>query len=58
MQDALVIRRETHMAAPPTALFALLTDPEKILRWMGTEAEIVPQPGGLGNGCQVAGIVG
>ncbi len=28
-------------------MFALLTDPEKILRWMGTEAQLEPQPGGL-----------
>ena len=47
MQEALVVRRETHIAAPPAAVFALLTDPEKILRWMGTEAEVEPQPGGL-----------
>jgi len=47
MQDALVVRRETHIDAPPAAVFALLTDPEKILRWMGTEAEVEPQPGGL-----------
>ena len=47
MQEALVVHRETHIAAPPAALFALLTDPEKILRWMGTEAQIEPQPGGL-----------
>jgi uncharacterized protein YndB with AHSA1/START domain len=47
MQDALVVRRETHVAAPPAAVFALLTDPEKILRWMGTEAEVEPHPGGL-----------
>ena len=47
MQEALVVRREQHIPAPPAALFALLTDPEKILRWMGTEAEIEPQPGGL-----------
>ena len=47
MQEALVVRRETHIAAPPAAVFALLTDPEKILRWMGTEAQIDPQPGGL-----------
>ena len=47
MQEALVVRRETHVAAPPAAVFALLTDPEKILRWMGTEAQIEPQPGGL-----------
>src|SRR5829696_5367284 len=38
---------ETHVPAPPAAVFALLTDPEKILRWMGTEAQVEPQPGGL-----------
>jgi uncharacterized protein YndB with AHSA1/START domain len=47
MQEALVVRRETHIQAPPAAVFALLTDPEKILRWMGTEAQVEPQPGGL-----------
>src|SRR5215467_12572931 len=47
MNDALVVRRETHVAAPPAAVFALLTDPEKILRWMGTEAQMEPRPGGL-----------
>ena len=47
MQEALVVRRETHIPAPPAAVFALLTDPEKILRWMGTEAQVESQPGGL-----------
>lgn len=47
MQEAIVVRRETHVAASPAAVFALLTDPEKILRWMGTEAEVEPHPGGL-----------
>jgi len=47
MQEALVVRRETHISAPPAAVFALLTDPEKILRWMGTEAQVEPEPGGL-----------
>jgi uncharacterized protein YndB with AHSA1/START domain len=47
MQESLVVRRETHIPAPPAAVFALLTDPEKILRWMGTEAQVEPQPGGL-----------
>ena len=47
MQEALVVRRETHIQAPPAAVFALLTDPEKILRWMGTEAQVEPQRGGL-----------
>jgi uncharacterized protein YndB with AHSA1/START domain len=47
MQDDLVVRRETRVAAPPATVFALLIDPEKILRWMGTEARLEPQPGGL-----------
>jgi hypothetical protein len=47
MQEALVVRRETHISAPPAAVFALLTDPELILRWMGTEAQFEPLPGGL-----------
>src|SRR4249920_2851962 len=47
MQQALVVRREQHIQAPPAAVFALLTDPEKILRWMGTEAQVEPQLGGL-----------
>ena len=47
MSDALVVRRETHISAPRAAVFALLTDPEKILRWMGTEAQLEAQPGGL-----------
>ena len=28
-------------------MFALLTDPDKILRWMGTEAQMEPKQGGL-----------
>jgi uncharacterized protein YndB with AHSA1/START domain len=47
MPDDLVVRREAHIPAPPAAVFALLTDPEKILRWMGTEAQIEAEPGGL-----------
>jgi uncharacterized protein YndB with AHSA1/START domain len=47
MQDALVVRSETHIAAPPAAVFALLTDPDKILRWMGTQAEVEPKTDGL-----------
>src|SRR3954463_2678278 len=47
MQEALIVRREPHVPAPPAAVFALLTDPEKILRWMGTEAQMEPKQGGL-----------
>jgi uncharacterized protein YndB with AHSA1/START domain len=39
MTESLVVRRETHIAAPPATVFAFLTDPEKIMSWMGNEAE-------------------
>ena len=41
------VRRETHVPAPAASIFALLTDPEKILAWMGTDAQLEPEPGGL-----------
>lgn len=47
MAEPLVVRREVQLAASPATVFALLTDPEKILRWMGTEAELDPHPGGI-----------
>src|SRR5438270_394961 len=47
MTEPLVVRRETHIAAPPATVFAFLTDPEKILSWMGTEVNTEPYPGGL-----------
>ena len=47
MDEPLVVRREVQIAAPPSTVFAFLTDPEKILRWMGTEATVEPHPGGL-----------
>jgi len=47
MAESLVIRREIEIAAPPATVFAFLTDPEKILNWMGAEATTEPHPGGL-----------
>jgi uncharacterized protein YndB with AHSA1/START domain len=47
MTEPFVVRRETQIAAPPATVFAFLTDPEKILSWMGTEAETQVHPGGL-----------
>jgi uncharacterized protein YndB with AHSA1/START domain len=47
MAEPLVVRREVRIAAPPSTVFAFLTDPDKILRWMGTEATVEPQIGGL-----------
>ena len=47
MTEPLVVRRETQIAAPPATVFAFLTDPDKIVSWMGTEAETELHPGGL-----------
>lgn len=47
MTEALLVRRELQIAAPPATVFAFLTDPEKIVRWMGTEADLEPHPGGV-----------
>src|SRR6266446_4871126 len=47
MTEPLVVRRETYVAAPPATVFAFLTDPEKIVSWMGVEARTETHPGGL-----------
>jgi len=47
MTEPLVVQREVRIAAPPATVFAFLTDPEKILRWIGTEATVEPRQGGL-----------
>src|SRR6476646_4876459 len=47
MTEPLVVRREVQVAAPPSTVFAFLTDPEKILRWIGTVATVEPHPGGI-----------
>jgi uncharacterized protein YndB with AHSA1/START domain len=47
MPEPLVIRSETRIPVPPAAVFALLTDPQNIVRWMGTEAQLDPRPGGI-----------
>ena len=47
MVEQLMVRQETQIAAPPATVFAFLTDPEKIISWMGTEAKTEMHPGGL-----------
>jgi uncharacterized protein YndB with AHSA1/START domain len=39
--------KEIYIDAPPQVVFEFLTDPVKMLRWMGIAAEIDPQPGGV-----------
>lgn len=41
------LQREIEIAAPQATVFAFFTDPDKILRWMGTRATVDPQPGGI-----------
>jgi uncharacterized protein YndB with AHSA1/START domain len=47
MNESLVVRREMHIAAPRSTVFAFLTDPEKIVSWIGAEATTEAHPGGL-----------
>jgi uncharacterized protein YndB with AHSA1/START domain len=47
VSEQLVVRRETQIAAPPATVFAFLTDPAKIISWMGTGAETELHPGGV-----------
>jgi uncharacterized protein YndB with AHSA1/START domain len=42
-----VIAREIRIEARPETVFAFITDPALIVRWMGTEAELDPRPGGV-----------
>lgn len=41
------IEREIRIAARPETVFGYFTDPEKMVRWKGTEASLDPRPGGL-----------
>jgi uncharacterized protein YndB with AHSA1/START domain len=47
MDVPLLVRREVQIAAPPSTVFAFLTDPDKIMRWLGTESTMEPHPGGI-----------
>ena len=44
LADAVVL--EVRIDAPPATVFAYFTDPARLLRWMGVEAELDPRPGG------------
>jgi uncharacterized protein YndB with AHSA1/START domain len=45
--DAESIRRELFIGADPATVFAFLTDPDKLMRWMGTQCQLDAQPGGV-----------
>ena len=41
------IERELTIAARPETVFSYFVDPERIVRWMGTTAELDATPGGI-----------
>ncbi|MHB8512280.1 MAG: SRPBCC family protein [Actinomycetota bacterium] len=45
--DANAVVCEIIVGASPETVFPFLTDPEKIIRWMGESAKLVAQPGGV-----------
>jgi uncharacterized protein YndB with AHSA1/START domain len=47
MPESFVVQREMQIAAPRASVFAFLTDPEKIVQWMGSDATTEMHPGGL-----------
>ncbi|MBP1298145.1 uncharacterized protein YndB with AHSA1/START domain [Bradyrhizobium elkanii] len=47
MTEAFIVQREIQIAAPAATVFAFLTDPQKIVSWMGLEAATETHPGGL-----------
>jgi uncharacterized protein YndB with AHSA1/START domain len=49
-----VLQREIHIEASPATVFAFLTEPEKMLTWMGIECVFEPRPGGAYR-CNVTG---
>ncbi len=40
------IEHELRLAAPPHLVFAMFTDPDLYVRWMGRQATLDPRPGG------------
>ena len=41
------VEREVRIAARPETIFPFLIEPEKMMRWKGTSAELDPRPGGI-----------
>ena len=45
--DASAVVQEIRIEARPETVFSFLIDPEKLLRWKGTECQLDPRPGGI-----------
>ena len=42
-----LVSREVRIKATPATVFEFLTDPAKLVRWMGTKAALDPRPSGI-----------
>jgi uncharacterized protein YndB with AHSA1/START domain len=42
-----VIVKDVYIDAPPHIVYALLTEPAKMMEWIGTEVDLDPRPGGI-----------
>jgi uncharacterized protein YndB with AHSA1/START domain len=45
--DTGAVTREISVAAPPETVFPYFTDADRMVRWMGDEAELDARPGGV-----------
>jgi uncharacterized protein YndB with AHSA1/START domain len=45
--DTDAVEREIRIAASPETIYSFFTDPERMVRWKGTEATLDPRPGGV-----------
>jgi len=41
------VRRQVRIEARPETVYSFFTEPEKLLRWKGVEADLEPRPDGL-----------
>jgi uncharacterized protein YndB with AHSA1/START domain len=41
------IVKDIRIDAPPEIVFEFLTNPAKLIRWLGLKAELDPRPGGI-----------
>lgn len=42
-----MIEKDVYIDAPPHVVYAFLTEPAKMVQWIGTEVQLDPRPGGI-----------
>lgn len=45
--DTSPVEREVGIRARPQTIFPFFTDPELMIRWIGTSVDVDPRPGGI-----------